>query len=75
MKLQHPLQNESMLEHDVINVKRTSWKALAEKFSVLLLQRGICFPMSQCIRVEYNKGNNRQPQLEVYAKIQVVVVI
>ncbi len=50
-------------------------KALAKKFSMLLLQKGICSPMNQCTRVKCNKGNNGQPQLEAYAKIQVVVVI
>jgi hypothetical protein len=31
--------------------------------------------MSPCTRVKCNKGNNWQPYLEAYAKIQVVVMI
>ncbi len=58
-----------------LNMMLSMQKALAKKFSMLLLQKGICSPMNQCTRVKCNKGNNGQPQLEAYAKIQVVVVI
>jgi predicted metal-binding protein len=58
-----------------LNMMLSMQKALAEKFSVLLLQKGICSPVNKCTRVKCNKGNNGQPQLEAYAKIQVVVVI
>jgi hypothetical protein len=55
-----------------LNMMFLMQKALVEKFDVMLFKDG---KMSPCTRVKCNKGNNWQPYLEAYAKIQVVVMI